>query len=77
MSVVLYHNTPIYDVTFNYLKLNDVTSTKTKVVTIHDFKTNKDHDETLSATHHELTPSIVQEDNLCLLTNYLQPAFSC
>ena len=77
MNVMLYHNTPIYDVTFNYLKLNDVTSTKTKVITIHDDKTNKDHDETLSATHRELTPSIVQEDSLCLLTNYLQPAFSC
>ena len=73
----IYHNTPIYDVTFNYLKLTDVTSTKTKTITIHDDKTNQDHDETLSATHHELTPSIVQENNLCWLTNYLQPAFSC
>ena len=77
MVSMIYHNTPIYDVTFNYLKLTDVISTKTKVITIHDDKTNQDHDETLSATHHELTPSIVQENNLCLLTNYLQPAFSC
>ena len=77
MVSTIYHNTPIYDVTFNYLKLTDVISTKTKVITIHDDKTNQNHDETLSATHHELTPSIVQENNLCLLTNYLQPAFSC
>ena len=77
LNATLYHNTPIYDVTFNYLKLTDVVSTKTKTVTIHDNKTNQDHDETLSASHHELTPSIVQENNLCLLTNYLQPAFSC
>ena len=73
-NIVYLNNTPIYDLNIKEVNMRNVITTGS--IDVKEKKGDKMVERTITATHSEPTPYIDTFNQICLMSNYLQPQFS-
>ena len=73
-NVVYWRNSSIYDLNIKELNIRNVVTKNS--ITVSDWIGNEFLERTITATHTEPTPFVDSFNQICLISNYLQPQFS-